>query len=110
MLTRQELASQVQRYVETFHLNMINSAKIQYTQYDEATERWNIHFQTPAGQRTAVARQLILATGIGAQKPNIPIIPDRDIYKGISVHSAEYKNANKLKEDGAKVRSLVNFF
>lgn len=85
---------------------MINSAKIQFTQYDEATKRWKIHFQSPLGQRTAVSKQLVLATGIGSQKPNLPKIADKEIYKGINIHSAGYKNATALKEQGAKVSNI----
>lgn len=57
----------------------------------------------PGGQRTAVSKHLVLATGIGSQKPNMPQIADRDLYQGISVHSAQYQNAKQLVEKGAKV-------
>lgn len=103
LLTRNELASQLRRYVDTFNLNIMNSAQIQSTHYDTATERWQVRFQTPAGEYTATAKQLVLATGIGSQKPNIPQIADRQLYQGISVHSAEYRNARELKDKGVKV-------
>lgn len=103
LLSRSDLASQVSRYIETFNLNIINSAKIQSTHYDPSTERWHISFQTPAGPRSAVSKHLVLATGIGSQKPNMPQIADRDLYQGISVHSAQYQNAKVLAENGAKV-------
>ncbi|GKZ49685.1 hypothetical protein AbraIFM66951_002256 [Aspergillus brasiliensis] len=102
LLTRQDLASQVRRYVETFNLNTIHSAKVQSTEYDEVAQRWHVTFQSPAGQRKVTAKQLVMATGIGSQKPNMPQIANPDIYKGISVHSTEYKNANLLREQGAK--------
>lgn len=57
----------------------------------------------PAGQRTAVSKHLVLATGIGSQKPNMPQIADRGLYQGISVHSAQYQNAKQLVEKGVKV-------
>jgi cation diffusion facilitator CzcD-associated flavoprotein CzcO len=91
--------------VEKFNLNMITSAKIQSTQYDESAKRWIIDFQTPHGKRTAVSKQLVLATGFGSQKPNLPTIADREMYRGISIHSAGYKNAAALKEQGVKVRN-----
>jgi cation diffusion facilitator CzcD-associated flavoprotein CzcO len=103
LLSRSDLASQVSRYIETFNLNIINSAKIQSTHYDPSTERWHIKFQTPAGQRSAVSKHLVLATGIGSQKPNIPDIADKDLYQGITIHSAQYQNAKVLAEKGAKV-------
>ncbi|KAF9892283.1 hypothetical protein FE257_002060 [Aspergillus nanangensis] len=40
LLSRDELASQVRRYVETFNLNMITSTRIESTQYDPASKLW----------------------------------------------------------------------
>ncbi|OQD64986.1 hypothetical protein PENPOL_c006G03409 [Penicillium polonicum] len=64
-LSKEDLASQVQRYVKAFSLNMITSAHIQWTEYDPSTKRWMVKFQTSARQQ-------------------------------------QYKNAEKLKEKGAK--------
>ncbi|KAL4806197.1 hypothetical protein BDV18DRAFT_138967 [Aspergillus unguis] len=102
LLTREDLASQVRRYVESLRLNVINSAQVQWTEYDEKAKKWEITFQTPAGQHKAVAKHLVMATGIGSQKPHIPRMAEPHLYKGISIHSAGYKNASLLKEQGAK--------
>ncbi|KAL4926923.1 monooxygenase [Aspergillus undulatus] len=102
LLARQELASQVRRYVESFNLNVISSAQIKWTEYYEVTKKWSITFQTPSGQRRAASRHLVMATGIGSQKPRMPQIAEPYLYKGISIHSAEFKSAKLLKERGAK--------
>jgi cation diffusion facilitator CzcD-associated flavoprotein CzcO len=88
---------------------MINSAEIKSTQYNPLCERWEVKFQSPAGLHTAVSKQLVLATGIGSQKPNIPDIGVRNLYQGISVHSAQYKNGQELKEKGANVSVSTGF-
>lgn len=93
----------MRRYVAAFNLNVINSAKIKSTLYDQSSKRWTIKFKTPAGQRTAMAKHLVQATGIASQKPYLPPIADNHLYKGISIHSAHYTNADKLTEQGAKV-------
>lgn len=103
MLSKDELASQVRRYVETFNLNIITSAKIKSTQYDMSTERWEIEIDTPAGKRKVSSKQLVLATGFGSQKPNMPYIPGRELYRGTSIHSAQFKSGMDLKERGIKV-------
>ncbi|PYH35349.1 monooxygenase [Aspergillus neoniger CBS 115656] len=102
LLTRQDLASQVRRYVETFSLNTIHSVKVLSTEYDEVAKKWHVTFASPAGQRRATSKHLVMATGIGSQKPNMPQIAEPQLYKGINVHSAEYKNAKLLREQGAK--------
>lgn len=63
LLSRNELAAQVCRYVETFKLNYLTSAKItQTTQMPDG--RWNIDFESPAGKHTIVARHLVQASGM----------------------------------------------
>ncbi|CAI7663527.1 unnamed protein product [Penicillium viridicatum] len=101
-LSKEDLASQVQRYVKAFNLNMITSAQIQWTEDDPSTKRWMVKFQTSAGQRTAISKHVVMATGIGSQKMNIPSIADSHLYRGISIRSEQYENAEKLKEEGAK--------
>lgn len=100
-----ELAEQVRRYVKKFGLNMINSAKIQSATYDQSANRWAVNFETPAGQRTALCKHLVQATGIGSQKEYLPPVADSHLYKGINVHSARYKNAREFKDRGVKVRN-----
>lgn len=104
LLSREELSTQLQRFVERFHLNMINSAQIKSTEYDQKIKKWTVTFQTPSGQWQATSEQFVMATGIGSQKPKVPQIADRDLYTGISIHSTEYKSATLLKEKGVKVR------
>lgn len=103
LLTKDELASQVRQCVETFNLSMVTSAQIQSTQYDSLAMRWTIKFKTPAGQCTAIAKHLVLATGIGSQRLNMPQIADSHLYQGISLHSAWYQNAKQLATKGARV-------
>ncbi|KAL4964487.1 monooxygenase [Aspergillus stella-maris] len=107
LLTRDELALQVCRYVETFNLNIINSAQIQWTEYDEANKKWTITFQTPTGRCKAVSKHLVMATGIGSQKPYIPQIAEPHLFKGISLHSAGYMNATLLKQQGVKSVAII---
>lgn len=87
-----------------FDLDVVNSAKIQSTVYDPSSKRWKVALQTPAGLRSVVSKHLVLATGVGSQKPNLPQIKNEGLYKGVSIHSTGYKNAKELKEKGVKVR------
>ena len=82
---------------------MITSAQVQWTEYGPLTKRWMVKFQTPAGQSKAISKHIVMATGIASQKMNIPSIADTHLYKGTSIHSEQYRNAEQLKEKGAKV-------
>lgn len=90
--------------MEALNLNIITSAKIKATSYDQSTKLWTVKFQTPEGERTAISKHLVQATGVSSQKPYTPEIADEHLYKGVSLHSADFKNAILLKEKGVKVR------
>ncbi|KAH7631217.1 hypothetical protein B0T09DRAFT_339383 [Sordaria sp. MPI-SDFR-AT-0083] len=105
MLTRNDLASQVRKYVEAFKLNIITSAKIKSTVYDGSTEKWIVKFQTPDGQRTTIAKHVVQATGIASHKPYIPPMADSQSYKGVNIHSEFFESGNELKARG--VQSVI---
>lgn len=100
LLTKDGLAEQVRRFVSAFNLYIITSAVIIKTTLMQ-DKRWHIEFQTPAGTCTAVAKHLVQATGVGSQKPYLPPMADQEAYKGITLHSAQYKNAKVLRDQGA---------
>ncbi|KAL9568744.1 hypothetical protein ACKAV7_007058 [Fusarium commune] len=101
-LSKDELANHLAQYVTSFNLNVITSATIQSTVYDRSSEKWKIELQTPAGAVTVTAKQLVQATGVSSQKPYVPTVANAEIYKGINIHSSDYKNGRALVEQGVK--------
>ncbi|KAG4288489.1 hypothetical protein FPRO06_06141 [Fusarium proliferatum] len=79
-LSKDELANHLAQYVASFNLNVITSTTIQSTVYDRS----------------------IQATGVSSQKPYVPTIASAEVYKGINIHSSDYKNARALVEQGVK--------
>ncbi|TVY75931.1 putative indole-3-pyruvate monooxygenase [Lachnellula suecica] len=102
LLTKNDLAEQLRQYVATFNLNVMNSAKVLSTKYNRTDKLWTVKFHTPAGDSVAVAKQLVQATGIGSQKPFVPPMDDEKLYRGVSLHSTQYKSASELKAQGVK--------
>lgn len=107
LLTKDELGNQVHKYVDTFQLNCINSAKVLSTRYDGQTKQWTVTIQTPTGTRDITSKQLVQATGFGSQKPYQPQIADSHLYKGTSIHSAQFKNGKELRGKGIKVSHVI---
>jgi len=97
------LAEHLKEYVSAFGLNFMTSTQILSTIYDTTSKRWEVKLQTPEGTRTVVSKNLVQATGIGSARPRIPLIEDADLYGGVALHSAQYKNAGLLAERGVKV-------
>ncbi|CVL00488.1 probable flavoprotein involved in K+ transport [Fusarium proliferatum] len=101
-LSKDELANHLAQYVASFNLNVITSTTIQSTVYDRSSKKWTIELQIPAGVVTVTAKQLVQATGVSSQKPYVPTIASAEVYKGINIHSSDYKNARALVEQGVK--------
>ncbi|CAD0083617.1 unnamed protein product [Aureobasidium vineae] len=106
VLKKDDLVAHLKRFVQSFGLDVVNSVTITNTT-TSGDGRWEIAFQTPEGTYTAIARHLVQATGIGSQVPHAPSIPEQQAYNGIAIHSSQYKNADKLKEQGAKSVCVV---
>ncbi|KAL1885670.1 hypothetical protein Plec18167_001165 [Paecilomyces lecythidis] len=107
LLTRDELAEHLRRYIESFNLNIVTSAQIQSTQYGQSTKQWTVRFQTPTGKCTVICKHLVQATGIASQKPYIPDLQNGGLYEGINVHSAQYRNADEFREKGVKSALVI---
>lgn len=105
LLNRQMLADHMKNYATTFNLNILNSSTVEASSFNRSKGTWSVRIQTPYGVKTVTAKHLVQCTGIGCQKPFTPKIPGKELYKGISIHSAEYKNPKQLIDQGVKVRS-----
>ncbi|KAB5545495.1 hypothetical protein GE09DRAFT_967951 [Coniochaeta sp. 2T2.1] len=105
-LSKDELAEQVRRYVEAFNLNVVTSAEITLTT-QLPDKRWRIEFRTPTDTHTVVVKHLVQATGIASQEPYIPPMANEDLYNGIHIHSAQFRNGIQLKNQGVNSVLIV---
>ncbi|QPC76862.1 hypothetical protein HYE68_007614 [Fusarium pseudograminearum] len=107
LLSKDELADHLRRFVSRFNLNIITSAKIQSTAYNKLSKKWKIKVETPTKIITVTAKHVVQATGIGSQKPHVPIIANAHDYKGIAIHSSDYRNGQRLVNQGVKSVLIV---
>lgn len=91
------LANQLRRYVNEFHLNTLLSTTTKSATYDNG--QWTVQVVTPSGEHTIKAKHLVQATGVSSQKPYVPEVANEG-YKGLNMHSSQYKNAALLKDKG----------
>lgn len=91
--------------MQELHLDIVTSARISHTEYNQTTKLWTVAYSTPSGERIATAKHLVLAAGIGSQKPYMPTIADQQVYKGQSFHAYGFRNGDELKKQGVKVHS-----
>jgi cation diffusion facilitator CzcD-associated flavoprotein CzcO len=104
-LNKHDVTAHLRQYSSKFNLNVVSSARIQSSIYNTGKKKWTITFKIHGGNesKTIVCQHLVQATGLGCGKPNIPPIEGENRYQGTSVHSAQYRSAQLLKDQGVKV-------
>lgn len=94
----------MKNYVATFNLSILNSSTVEASSFSLSKGTWRAKVRTPYGVKTVFAKHLVQCAGIGSQNPLVPSIPGKESYKGVNIHSVEYKNPKQLSDHGAKVR------
>ncbi|KAI0540379.1 hypothetical protein GGR58DRAFT_461129 [Xylaria digitata] len=109
LLTKYDVAEHTRQYAENFHLNVILSAKVQSTFYHTLEKRYTVALNVDNGSRTKtiICKHFIQATGFGGGAPYLPAIQDKDLYKGVIIHSTRYQNAQLLAKDGVKSVAVI---
>lgn len=104
-LTKSEIAEHLVQYAEEFNLNVLLSATVQSTVFDPSKKKWTIVLKLGDGsKKTVTCQHFVQATGFGCGKPYVPPIPGQDLYRGVIIHSSQYRNPQILAKDGVKVR------
>ncbi|KAL9114866.1 MAG: hypothetical protein Q9227_001109 [Pyrenula ochraceoflavens] len=103
-LTKDEVADHLQQYAKNFHLNIISLAIVQSTVYSPSKKKWTVTVKSVDGSwiKTITSKHFVQATGLGSGKPYLPPMKYKHLYKGQSIHSAQYRNTQVLSEQGVK--------
>ncbi|WP_164842515.1 flavin-containing monooxygenase [Actinoplanes solisilvae] len=104
---KDKIADWFESYASAMELNVWTSAEMTSSDYDEAAGRWTLHVRTPDGERTIHPRDVILATG-AAGEPNVPDVPGKDTYNGVSYHSSQHSDATDWAGKKAVVIGACN--
>lgn len=92
----------MKKYAAAFHLNILNSSRVEGSSFNKTTGTWTFKVRTPLGTKIVKSKHLVLCTGVGGQTPYVPKIPGE--YNGVNIHSERYKNPQKsLSDKGVKV-------
>ncbi|KAK5630554.1 hypothetical protein RRF57_006269 [Xylaria bambusicola] len=102
-LTKSDIAEHLIQYAEELHLNVLLSATVQSTIFDQSEKKWTIILKLADRSRKIItSKHFIQATGFGCGKPYVPPIPGKDLYKGVIIHSSQYRNPQILAKNGVK--------
>jgi len=96
-IPKDKLANWFESYVEAMELNFWTGTELVAGSYDERRGEWCVTLRRTDGtERIMCPRHLIFATGVSSL-PYTPDLPGLDAFKGIKVHSGDFKHAEKWK-------------
>ena len=96
-LTRMDLAEGLRRFASEHGLNVWLASSIEKASWDGERRVWTLSVSKNGQVHTLKARHLVMATGGGIDKPNVPLYEHRDRYSGTVLHSVDWKNAHAFR-------------
>lgn len=95
-LTKYDLAKGYKDWVEKFGIekHILFNTKLAAGSWNEDSRTWTLHARHENGSTQMLsARHVVMATGGGGQIPIMPHYPNRELFQGTVLHSADFKSA-----------------
>ncbi|KAL1970059.1 hypothetical protein VTN77DRAFT_6464 [Rasamsonia byssochlamydoides] len=111
-LTKNDLARGYKKWVTKYGINVWLSTNLESGIWDESRKRWilqlgNRHADGD-GLQSISCSHVVMAVGGGCQVPIMPVYPGQEKFKGIVLHSADYKNPFSWKGKHGVVIGTAN--
>ncbi|KKA21554.1 Flavin-containing monooxygenase [Rasamsonia emersonii CBS 393.64] len=95
-LTKHDLARGYKKWVAKYGINVWLSTNLESGVWDESRKQWilNLRKRHANGDclQSISCSHVVMAVGGGCQVPIMPSYPGREKFKGVVLHSADYKN------------------
>jgi putative flavoprotein involved in K+ transport len=89
---KDKIADWFEFYADAMELNVWTQADLYDSKYDADDARWTLKIRTPDGKRVVRPKDVVLATGAAAEV-NLPEVPGRQAFRGVSYHSSAHTSA-----------------
>lgn len=99
---KDKIGDWLEMYTKIMELNYWTKSVCTSASYDEAAKEWSIDVDRDGEKVSLKAKQLVLATGMSG-KPNIPVFPGADTFKGDQHHSSQHSGPDDYKGKKAVV-------
>ncbi|PGH12145.1 hypothetical protein AJ79_04439 [Helicocarpus griseus UAMH5409] len=108
LLSRHDLAKGYKLWCDKLGINVWLSSQLKSGSRDEKKKKWNLVIRRKDGETRVSARHLVLSTGATGQDAAVPAFPGREKFKGLVLHSSEYKSASQWKGKSGVVVGSAN--
>ncbi|KAF2796703.1 FAD/NAD(P)-binding domain-containing protein [Melanomma pulvis-pyrius CBS 109.77] len=92
-LTKDEMAQGYKTWATKYDINVWLSTSLQSGSFDEAADIWTLNLLRSGEAQTITCSSVVFAVGGGCQFPVTPTYENKHIFKGITLHSADYKSS-----------------
>lgn len=89
-IPKDKLANWLETYAEALDLNVWTSTSLQYANYDEETQLWDIQIIRNGKKMRLETPNLVISTGVSGSIPKKPSLPGIENFKGEVSHSSEF--------------------
>lgn len=86
---KDKIGDWLEMYTKVMELNYWSSTTAKKAEWDEAAREWVVTLDRNGEELVLRPKQLVLATGMSG-KPNIPVIPGQDVFRGEQQHSSQH--------------------
>jgi thioredoxin reductase len=107
-LTKDDLATGHQAWVDRYGITVWNSTSLINGVWDASSKLWTLTIHRDNKKATIVSQSVVLATGAGGSKSALPKVPNQNIYKGQTLHSADFQSAHPWKGRAGIVVGTAN--
>ncbi len=97
---KDKIGDWLEMYTRVMELNYWSSTTAEKAVWDEAKKEWAVTVRRDGKEIVLRPKQLVLATGMSG-KPNVPVLPGQDVFKGEQHHSSKHPGPDGYK--GKKV-------
>lgn len=101
-LSRDSVADFWEHYAQIMGLDVMTSADVTGTEYDEASKIYKVHLKNEGWSKTITAKHVVLAAGVYSDEPILPTFPGQDSFKGTLYHSSKHTSARDIPEVQSK--------
>ncbi|OQV09860.1 hypothetical protein CLAIMM_13940 [Cladophialophora immunda] len=96
-LGKEHIAKGHKDYVQRFGINIWQSTELVASSWSPEKKIWTCKLDRGGEEVTLTTFHLVFASGSGGRLPVMPLLPNREQFKGIVLHSSEYRNSNEWK-------------
>jgi putative flavoprotein involved in K+ transport len=86
---KDKIGDWLEMYTKVMELTYWSSTTAKAARYDAAAGEWVVTVDRDGEEVVLRPKQLVLATGMSG-KPNLPVIPGQDVFKGEQQHSSQH--------------------